>query len=215
MDDSSDVMRAWILAVVFNVVKAIGLAQAVGIVRVYAGSLAATEDHELLRATFGPPPDNPADAPAVRRLSAVHRNELENLPLFFALSYAYAGTSPPIAEARALFGLFTAARLCHNLCYALKLSPWRSIAWGVAVQAMLIMAGRCAAWLQPSKAVGWQVVINAPLLLQWCLGCCMHMTVREQRQRYDEYVRRSGLAPQPEQDEDEGLDVERVALRRG
>ena len=81
----------------------------------------------------------------------------------------------------------------HNLAYMLALSPWRSIAWGIGAQTTLIVAGRCTAWLLPSAAISLQVIVNAPLLLQWAVGLGIFTTLREQQRRYDNVTQRKLL----------------------
>ena len=84
------------------------------------------------------------------------------------------------------------ARLVHTVAYGLGFSPLRSIAFGIAAQSMLVMAGRCAAWLLPSAQLGVQIMINSPMLLQWLVGLGALASVREQRQRYDEVAALQG-----------------------
>ena len=197
---------AWMVAVLVNSLKLLGLAQATGVVRMLSGSFAAREDFELMRATYGDVPksvDDPFATPTLRRLHAMHRNEIEHSSVFFALSYAYVLTNPPLGEARALLTVFTVARLLHSLLYACGATPWRSLVWGCATQALLIMAGRVAAWLLPAAAIGLQVVINAPIALQWLLSLGILGTVREQRRRYERYEKR-GLRVEPAEDESGG-----------
>ena len=176
----------WCIAVIINALKLIGLSQVTGIWRVTSGSFATREDYELMRAAYGPPPEgqlDPFGTPFLRRLAGIHRNEMEAMPLFFALSYAYILSEPPLNEACLLLLTFTIARLAHTVLYACQWSPARSIAWGIATQSLLIMAGRLAAWLYPPAAIGLQVTINAPILLQWFVSLGVLGTLREQTRR--------------------------------
>lgn len=189
-DDADATLRAWVGLVIFHILKLLAISQATGIARLCTGTLAAPEDAELLRATYGPASELSRKHPTIRRLKAVHRNELENVTPFLVLSYAYCQhTAPRAHEAIALMAIFTLARAGHNVAYLLALAPWRSVLWGAGAQATLLIAGRCAAWLFPSAAVLVQVVINAPLLLQWMVGLGMLASVREQRRRYDMITR--------------------------
>jgi len=174
-----------------NSLKVIGLSQITGVARLLSGAFATKEDAEMLRATYGPPP--PPDAPmpfVLQRLHSIHRNELENLVPFFALSFCYMLTLPPLVEARVLLLVFTLGRLAHTLFYLCSWSPWRSIAWGIACQALLIMAGRIGAWLVPSASVGVQVVINAPMALQWLVSLGVLGVISEQRRRFEQVAQR-------------------------
>lgn len=192
-DASADLHRPtplvalWCFAVLANALKLIGLAQLTGMWRVTSGSFAAREDYDLMKAAYGPAPDvallDSYGTPFLRRLGNIHRNEMESLPLFFALSYAYILSEPPLGEACVLLLMFTLARLAHNILYALQSSPMRSVAWGVATQCLLIIAGRVAAWICPPAAIGLQVAINAPIALQWFVSLGVLGTLREQTRR--------------------------------
>jgi uncharacterized MAPEG superfamily protein len=185
------VVGVWCLAVLINTLKIVGIAQLTGIARVATGSFATREDYELMASAYGPPPEDrdapldPFGTPVLRRLAAVHRNEVEIVPLFCALSYAYTLSAPPLREACALLFTFTLARLAHTALYVCACSPWRSLAWGVATQALLIMAGRLAAWLYPAASISLQLVINAPIALQWLVSLGVLGTVREQGRRIE------------------------------
>lgn len=70
-------------------------------------------DFEVMRATFGPPPEavpKSFGTAGLRRLRGIHRNDMENIPLFFALSAAYIATRPPVQEARVLIAIFVVTR---------------------------------------------------------------------------------------------------------
>jgi len=189
--DGASLLHAWTAAVLVSSLKAIGLAQVTGIARMLSGHFPTKEDAELLRATYGPPPQNDAPTPfVIQRLQSIHRNELENIVPFFALSFCYMLTMPPLAEARALLLTFTIARFCHTFFYLCGWSPWRSIAWGVACQALLIMGGRTAAWLLPSAAIGVQIVVNAPMAMQWLISLGVLGVVSEQRRRFEQVAQR-------------------------
>ena len=190
-EDEERLLHTWAAFALMNSLKAIGLAQATGVARVVTGSFATTEDAEMLRATYGPPPAEGAPVhKAVLRLQSIHRNELESLVPFFAVSYCYILTTPLLFEAWILLLVFTVARFCHTLFYVCSWSPWRSMAWGVACQAILIMAGRVAAWLLPSAAIAVQVVVNAPMALQWIVSLSVLGVVNEQRRRFELVTRR-------------------------
>lgn len=70
-------------------------------------------DYEVVKATYGPPP---AGLPpmygtaALRRLGSIQRNDVENVPLFCAVSAAYVYTNPPLVEARVLLLVYVASR---------------------------------------------------------------------------------------------------------
>ncbi|KAL1527413.1 hypothetical protein AB1Y20_016081 [Prymnesium parvum] len=196
MELREGLLDVWVVAVALLALKMIGVAQLIGIIRLLQGSFATVEDYELLRATFGPPPQGipPVhNTPGLRRLGAIQRNDVENIPLFCILSAAYLATDPAVGEARILFSVYVVSRVMHTVLYALRSSPWRSIAFGVGVQVMLIMAGRVAAHVLPSASVTVQVVINAPILVHWVVGLITLSVVSEQRHRYDQLAQLQGV----------------------
>ena len=193
-DDEGEALKAtWAFAVLANVLKMVGIAQVTGVVRVMTGSFAAKEDYDLFRVTYGDTaPQDVAEPLLLRRLRAIHRNELETVPIFCALAYAYTLTQPKLNEARILFLVFTGFRLLHTLLYACASTPGRSVAWGVATQCLLIMAGKIAAWLLPAASPGLQILINAPLAVQWFISLGVLGSVWEQSRRHERYERRAG-----------------------
>eukprot|EP00322_Chrysochromulina_rotalis_P004558 CAMPEP_0115856640 /NCGR_PEP_ID=MMETSP0287-20121206/15159_1 /TAXON_ID=412157 /ORGANISM="Chrysochromulina rotalis, Strain UIO044" /LENGTH=96 /DNA_ID=CAMNT_0003310825 /DNA_START=135 /DNA_END=425 /DNA_ORIENTATION=+ len=52
------------------------------------------------------------------------------------------------------------------------------------------MAGRTGAWLLPSAAVGVQVVINAPMAMQWLISLGVLANVSEQQRRFEAIAQR-------------------------
>ena len=55
------------------------------------------------------------------------------------------------------------------------------------------MCGRLAATLLPTVGTTVQVVVNAPIALQWCVGLIALSAVREQRYRYDAVAQAQGV----------------------
>ena len=88
----------WIGAVLVTCLKLIALSQASGVVRLISGSFATQEDAAQLRATFGHAESSSRMPVLLKRIQRVHRNELENVAPFFAISYCYALTSPFATE---------------------------------------------------------------------------------------------------------------------
>jgi prostaglandin-E synthase 1 len=79
------------------------------------------------------------EAPAVAHALRIQRNDLENIPAFFAvgLVYVLAGATP--LGAAAYFWTFTAARILHTVAYLRHLQPWRAACYGVGVLCLLGM----------------------------------------------------------------------------
>eukprot|EP00966_Prymnesium_polylepis_P199137 4614395-Prymnesium_polylepis.2 len=55
------------------------------------------------------------------------------------------------------------------------------------------MCGKIAAHLLPSASTAVQVIINAPIALQWSVGLVALSAVREQRHRYDQVAAVQGV----------------------
>lgn len=90
------------------------------------------------------------EAPIVRRCAAVWRNDLENLPLFLALAFAWTLAGAGTREAWTLFGAYVGLRYLHTGAYLAGLQPWRAllylsslgVCWTIAVRlAARVLAG--------------------------------------------------------------------------
>lgn len=69
------------------------------------------------------------------------QNDLENIPLYLFVSLAYVLAGGPELWACVLFGVYTAARVSHTLCYMLALQPWRVISFATGQAAQLGIVG--------------------------------------------------------------------------
>ena len=71
------------------------------------------------------------DSAEVAHALRIQRNDLENIPTFFAvgLVYVLSGASP--LGATAYFWTFTVARLVHTVAYMRRIQPLRAICYGV------------------------------------------------------------------------------------
>jgi uncharacterized MAPEG superfamily protein len=80
--------------------------------------------------------------PAVAHALRIQRNDLENIPLFWAvgLLFVLGGASP--SAAWWYCWTFTIARLVHWVAYMNHLQPWRALAYFVGYLAILGMAIR-------------------------------------------------------------------------
>ena len=54
----------------------------------------------------------------VDRSRRMHRNDLENIPAFWAVGLIYVAIAPPLWLAQVLFYGFVIMRLCHSIAYA-------------------------------------------------------------------------------------------------
>lgn len=82
------------------------------------------------------------DDPDVERVRRAHRNDLENIPMFFAVAFIYTTTSPAAFLAINLFRAYAIARIAHTLVYAVFVvpQPARGISWFVGVGITAYMA---------------------------------------------------------------------------
>ncbi len=77
----------------------------------------------------------------VDRSRRMHRNDLENIPAFFACGLLFVIASPSILVANALMYTFVVARLLHTLAYATKQShEVRATLYTIGSVAVIIMA---------------------------------------------------------------------------
>ena len=84
----------------------------------------------------------PEEAPEVARALRIQRNDLENIPLFFAIGLIYVLTGASPFGAVVLCGLFTLARVAHTLVYIRGLQPARAICFVTGAACTLIMIFR-------------------------------------------------------------------------
>ena len=81
------------------------------------------------------------ETPEVAHALRIQRNDLENIPLFFAIGliYVLSGASP--FGARFFCWIFTLARLAHTYFYQNHIQPWRAVSFvigSVAVVGMIL-----------------------------------------------------------------------------
>jgi prostaglandin-E synthase 1 len=81
----------------------------------------------------------PDEHPDVIRVGRCHRNAMENIPMFFALGLVYTLAGASATGAMVCFIGFTAARLLHVVFHLKAAQPWRSVAYGLGVLALLGM----------------------------------------------------------------------------
>ncbi|KAJ8960696.1 hypothetical protein NQ314_006022 [Rhamnusium bicolor] len=71
----------------------------------------------------------------VERVRRAHLNDLENIPLFFLISFIYVLTNPSVFLATNLFRAYTIARIVHTIVYAVVVipQPARGFSFGVGL----------------------------------------------------------------------------------
>jgi glutathione S-transferase len=82
------------------------------------------------------------EAPEVARALRIQRNDLENIPLFFAIGLLYVLTGASPFGAAVLFSLFTLARVVHTVAYMRGLQPARAICFVTGMACTLVMIFR-------------------------------------------------------------------------
>jgi uncharacterized membrane protein YecN with MAPEG domain len=92
-------------------------------------------------AVFGPPgaAANAEESSEVAHALRIQRNDLENIPLFFAIGLVYVLTGASAFGAAVFCWTFTLARIAHTYFYTKRIQPWRAIAFGVGATATLVM----------------------------------------------------------------------------
>ena len=80
-------------------------------------------------------------SPEVTRALNIQRNDLENIPLFFALGLVYVLGAQPSSRGAAIYlWTFTISRVLHTVVYMAGLQPFRAIFWLVGVLTLIGMA---------------------------------------------------------------------------
>ncbi len=79
------------------------------------------------------------EAPEVAHALRIQRNDLENIPLFFAVGLVYVLSVASLTGALILCGLFTVARVAHTFAYVNHLQPARAICFGIGAVSTLLM----------------------------------------------------------------------------
>jgi uncharacterized MAPEG superfamily protein len=82
------------------------------------------------------------EAPEVARALRIQRNDLENIPLFFAIGLIYVLSGASVTGVLIFCGLFTAARVIHTFVYAKGIQPARAICFGIGALCTLLMIFR-------------------------------------------------------------------------
>jgi prostaglandin-E synthase 1 len=79
------------------------------------------------------------EAPEVAHALRIQRNDLENIPLFFAIGLIYFLCGFSHFKVGLFCWTFTLARLAHTYCYMHQLQPGRAISFTVGAIATLLM----------------------------------------------------------------------------
>lgn len=82
------------------------------------------------------------ELPEVQRAARAWSNDVENIPVFFALGILYVMTGASTVAAPWLFGIFTVARIAHTVFYLAQLQPWRTLSYGVGILCLFGMSAQ-------------------------------------------------------------------------
>jgi uncharacterized MAPEG superfamily protein len=114
------------------VLKMFAVTIATGIARTRTKATTNPEDAPMLGYTVRS--DEP---PEVQRVHRLHRNDMENIPAFFAIGLIYVLIGASAVAAQAYFITFTVARILHTVTYLAHLQPWRTITFTIGFLCML------------------------------------------------------------------------------
>ena len=78
--------------------------------------------------------------PAVARALRLHRNDMENIPLFFAIGLIYVLLGASAFAATIYFWGFTISRLLHSVAYARGMQPARALLWAFGTLCLIGMS---------------------------------------------------------------------------
>jgi uncharacterized MAPEG superfamily protein len=86
-----------------------------------------------------------AESPQVAHALRIQRNDIESIPLFFAVGLVYALSGASAFGAAVYFWTYTVARIVHTFAYTRHVQPLRAICWvlgslcvvGMSVQLLL------------------------------------------------------------------------------
>lgn len=94
--------------------------------------------------TFGPAGATvlAQESPEVAHALRIQRNDLEAIPIFFAIGLIYVLTGASPFGAKFFCWTFTLARLVHTYCYQNHIQPGRAISFVIGASATVLMALR-------------------------------------------------------------------------
>lgn len=79
------------------------------------------------------------ETPEVAHALRIQRNDLESIPLFFAIGLIYVLTGASPFFAKLYCWTYTLARLAHTYCYTNHIQPGRAISFVIATTAVILM----------------------------------------------------------------------------
>jgi|AP45_3_1055517.scaffolds.fasta_scaffold11952_3 uncharacterized MAPEG superfamily protein len=133
-----EMLAIWSLTTVALFLKMVVIAMVQGSVRIRNNAFAKPED----AAAFGKGAKVlEKDLPMAEYGQRALRNDLENIPMFVAISYAYVALGAWELGAKIYFPLFVLARIGHTFCYLPPKQPGRTISYGIGLLTTLVVCG--------------------------------------------------------------------------
>ncbi|WP_085728744.1 MAPEG family protein [Pseudomonas sp. R37(2017)] len=132
----STVLSVYALCVVVLFFKMFAISCYQGFYRITRMTFKNAEDAKLVGRT-----PSAEELPQVARAKNAWLNDLENIPLFFALGGLCVLLDTPADRTVWLFCIFTTARVLHTLTYLAGWQPWRTIAYFVGIGCLMGLAG--------------------------------------------------------------------------
>jgi uncharacterized MAPEG superfamily protein len=132
MTSMTDSIRAFVWCVGLLVFKMIFVIGYTVYQRYKTQSPASPEDENLLGGDGSGQPSK-----EVARAQAIHRNDLENIPMFFMVAIIFGaacfGEDYYPAASMAFYIIFLISRYAHMIFYMFALQPWRAIAFQIGI----------------------------------------------------------------------------------
>ncbi|PKQ43189.1 glutathione metabolism protein [Pseudomonas sp. YY-1] len=131
----SNLLHAYSLCVLVLFLKMLAISCYQGYFRLRNLAFANAED-----AAFVGRARRTQELPQVQRAAKAWANDLENIPLFFVLGALAVVLQTPSGVTSVAFLGFVVARVLHTVAYLGGWQPWRTIAYGVALVCLLMLA---------------------------------------------------------------------------
>jgi len=134
---SIDPLSVWALTVVALFLKMFAVALVQGHHRLKSGVFVRPED----AAHWAKAPPAAAELPIVRRAQSTLGNDLENIPMFAIIAFAYVELGAWELGTAVYCGLFVVSRVVHTAAYLSPRQPLRNRAYILGAACTLAMCG--------------------------------------------------------------------------
>lgn len=110
--------RAYIFYNSILIMKMLCMAPLTARLRMAKKIFISPEDTKMLKGS-----KHGVEDPDIERVRRAHRNDLENIPIYFVAAWCYLMTNPSTTFAIMLMRLFTISRVVHTFVYAVYVVP--------------------------------------------------------------------------------------------